>query len=115
MVQHSGDDGPNVTEEPPLRCYMRRSCTDVDDRGRLLSGVRCVRDGLRLDVQATGRLRVVARQGQRVVVHRTRLRRGVHHLPLALPVDGRWTVRALTRTGWYVHYATERRVTCERR
>jgi triacylglycerol lipase len=114
MVEHSGDDGPNVTEEPPLRCYMRRSCADVDDRGRLLRTVRCTRDGLRLDVQASGRLRVVARHGRRLVVRQSLLRPGVRRLRLSLPDDGRWTVRALTRTGWYVRYAAERRVACTR-
>jgi pimeloyl-ACP methyl ester carboxylesterase len=108
------DDGPDVTEEPPLRCYMKRACTDVDDRGRLLRSVRATRHGLRLDVQAPGRVRLVARQGGRTYVGGFAVRVGARRVALRLPADGRWSVRLQTRTGWYVSWATERRLVLRR-
>lgn len=113
MVQHSGDDGPSVTQEPPLRCYMKRSCTDVGDRGRLLAAVSRTRDGLRLEVQAPGRVRVVARQGATTVVRDLAVRVGRRRLALDLPRGGRWSLVLRTRTGWYLRYATEWRLAYE--
>lgn len=104
------DDGPNVAEEPALRCYMKRGCTDVDDRGRLLDSVQRARGGLRLGVQAPGRVRLVARQGRRILVHQLAVRVGTRRVALDLPADGRWSVRLQTRTRWYVRWATERRL-----
>jgi hypothetical protein len=109
MVAHSGEDGRNVSEEPPLRCYMRRACTDVEDRGRLIRAARTTPTGLRLDVQAPGLLRVVAVRDGRRLVRTRRLAVGVRHVDLDLP-EGAWSLRLRTRTGWYVRYATELRL-----
>ena len=110
LVPVGHDDGPDVTEEPPLRCYMKRTCADLDDRGRLLRSVRTTRHGLRLDVQAPGRVRIVARHSGRTYVRRLPVRGGARRVTLRLPADGRWSVRLQTRTGWYVRWATERRL-----
>ncbi len=78
------DDGPDVTAEPSLRCYMKRGCAHVAERGRLLRSVRDTRDGLRLDVQAPGSVRLVARQGRRTYVRAFPVRVGLRRVKLPL-------------------------------
>ncbi|MBC7372399.1 MAG: alpha/beta hydrolase, partial [Frankiales bacterium] len=53
-----------LSEEPPVRCYVRADCADVVDRGRILTAATLLPQGVRLTAQAPGTVRVHLRGGR---------------------------------------------------
>ena len=91
-----------LTEEPPVRCYVRPDCADVDDRGRLLLDAVAVPGGVRLRTQAPGAVQatVVDAAGTALATAAADVGVGTAVLPLALPA-GASEVRLTTTTSFY--------------
>lgn len=91
----ANQESEKLDAEPPVRCYVAASCTDVDDRGRLLLAPRLDGRVLRAQVQAPGTVRV-ASAGTEVVVPVA-----VGPLALPLPAGALGEVRVETSTSFY--------------
>ena len=92
------------SEEPPVRCWVRSDCADVDLRGRLLRSVAATPSGdavlVRLDVQAPGVVEVDA-GGEPTLVPV-----GPGVVELRVPRNGD-VLRVATATGFYEVVAQE--------
>ena len=97
-----------LEQEPAVRCYVRADCADVDDRGRLLLGATPVAGGVRLDVQAPGRVSavVVRADGSSAPAVEAPVAVGEQLLALDLPADA-VEVRLATTTAFYGTAAVE--------
>lgn len=86
-----------LSAEPPVRCWVRSSCADPDQRGRLLTSARLEGRLLTLTAQAPGTLHLAGRT--------VALRVGRQSVTLASVPASALALR--TSTSWYTTAATE--------
>jgi triacylglycerol lipase len=80
-----------LSAEPPVRCWVRPTCADADQRGRLLTHASLSGRQLVLDVQAPGTLQV---SGRALALH-------VGRQVVDLQVVPTRALRLTTTTSWY--------------